>query len=156
MNKLCLITIIICLFLVGPSCKKAEEEPMTTTGGGTEAKIDKRVKEKGKKKHQVPMIVESEEATLKIVNVSKNTVGIDLANKAPIRIVQFIIKGVEEVAVRPTSRTKGFLMKYVKENKKVIILSPSDRTIAPGTGLIAEIIYDKGGSASLSGIKIVK
>jgi len=55
--------------------------------------------------------------------------------------------------VRTTSRTAGFLVDFNKESGIFILVSTSGNEIAPGTGLIAEIIYEKGGSASLSGMK---
>ncbi len=148
MKKLYLITIILCLFLVGPGCKKSQEEPATTT--------EKKVEKVAKKKLQAPVMVESEDATIKIVDKSDNTIGIDLTNNVPVRIVQFVIKGVKITEVRTTSRAEGFFAKYNVENDKIVMLSPSNKIISPGSGLIAEIICDKGGSASLSGIKIIK
>ena len=100
--------------------------------------------------------VKSQDATLKIANESGNTVGIDLANNVPVRGVQCAIEGVQMTEVRTTSRTAGFLADFNKESGIVIIVSMSGDKIAPGTGLIAEVLYDKGGSASLSGIKIAK
>ena len=148
MKKLCLITIILCLFLVGASCEKAQEEPATTTV--------KKVEKKAKKKIQIPVKMGSEEAKINIVDKSDNVIGIDLANNVPVRIVQFIITGVKITEVRTTSRTESFYAKHNVENGKIVMLSPSNKTIAPGSGLIAEIICDKGGSASLSEVKIVK
>jgi len=144
MKKLCLITLFLCLFLGGPSCKKSQEEPKT--------KIEKKVK----KKPQASREVKSEDATLKIVAGSGNTVGIDLTNTIPVRGVQFTIKGMKATEVRTTSRTAGFLADFNEKSGIVVLLSTSGKEIAPGTGLIAEIICDKGGSASLSEIKIGK
>jgi len=48
MKKLCLITLILCLFLGGPSCKKSQEEQMPA------------VEEKVEKESQAPMIEEEE------------------------------------------------------------------------------------------------
>ncbi len=144
MKKLCLISLTLCLFLGGPSCKKTKEGQKTTT----KAKVEKKAKDS--------MVAESKDATLKIVEGSGNTVGIDLTNTIPVRGLQFTIKGAKITEVRPTSRIKGFLAESNKESGIVIIVSMSGDKIAPGTGLIAEVIYDKGGSASLSGIKIAK
>ena len=144
MKKLCLISLTLCLILGGPSCKKTKEEQKTTT------------KEKVEKKAKDSMVAESKDATLKIVEGSGNTVGIDLTNTIPVRGVQFTIEGAKITEVRPTSRIKGFLAEFNKESGIVIIVSTSGDKIAPGTGLIAEVKYDKGGSASLSGIKIAK
>ncbi|KPJ55832.1 MAG: hypothetical protein AMJ42_06145 [Deltaproteobacteria bacterium DG_8] len=49
MKKLCLITLILCLFLGVPSCKKAQEEPTPA------------MEEKVEKESQAPMIEEGEE-----------------------------------------------------------------------------------------------
>jgi hypothetical protein len=144
MKKLCLFSLILCLFLGVPSCKKNKDEQKTT------------MKEKVEKKAQDSRMVESKDATLKIVEGAGNTVGIDLANNVPVRGVQFAIEGVQMTEVRTTSRTAGFLADFNKESGIVIMASTSGDNIAPGTGLIAEIICDKGGSASLSGIKIAK
>lgn len=144
MQKLCLISLILCLFLGSPSCKKSQEEPRT------------KVERKMEKKAQDTMEVDSKDATLKIVAGSGNVLGIDLTNNVPIRGVQFTIEGVKMIDVRTTSRTAGFLAEFNKEAGIVIMISTSGGKIAPGTGLIAEIISDKGGSANLSGIKIGK
>ena len=144
MKKLCVISLILCLFLGGPSCKKTKKEQKTT------------MKEKVEKKAKDSMVVESKDATLKLVEGSGNTVGIDLTNTVPVRGVQFTIKGAKITEVRPTSRIKGFLADFNKESGIVIMVSTSGDKVASGTGLIAEIIYDKGGTASLSGIKIAK
>ena len=144
MKKLCVISLILCLFLGGPSCKKTKEEQKTPK------------KEKVEEKAKDSMVAEGKDATLKIVEGSGNTVGIDLTNTVPVRGMQFTIKGAKITEVRPTSRLAGFLAEFNRESGIVIILSTSGDKIASGTGLIAEIIYDKGGSASLSGIKIAK
>lgn len=152
MNKLCLISLILCLFLGTPSCKKSQEEQTTTM----EEKVEKKVKKTVRKKSQAPMTVESGDATVKIVDGSGNSIGIDLVNKVPIRIVRFVIKGVKMIEARTTSRTDGFYAKYNEESGKVTILSPSGKMIAPGTGLIVEIICDNRGAPNLSEIIMVK
>ena len=48
MKTLCLITLILCLFLGAPSCKKAQEEPTPA------------MEEKVEKESQAPMIEEGE------------------------------------------------------------------------------------------------
>jgi len=114
------------------------------------------MEEKVEKKPQTSRMVDSEEANLKIVDGTGNTVGIDLTNNVSVRGVQFTLEGVKMTEVRTTSRTAGFLADFNKESGIVILVSTSGNEIAPGRGLIAEIICDKGGSASLSGIKIGK
>jgi len=140
MKRFYIIPLILCFFLVAPSCKKPQEAPMT----------------KVEKKAQDTMEVDSKDATLKIVAGSGNVLGIDLTNNVPVGGVQFTIEGVKMTDVRTTSRTAGFLAEFNKESGMVIIVSTSGGKIAPGTGLIAEIISDKGGSANLLGIKIAK
>ena len=144
MKKLCVISLILCLFLGASSCKKSHVKPTTKMKGEV------------KKKAQDAMKVDSKDATLRIVKGSENIAGIDLTNTIPVRGVQFTIEGTKITAVRVTSRTAGFLADFNKESGKVIIVSISGDTIAPGTGLIAEVTCDKVGSAILSGIKIAK
>jgi len=48
-KRLCLITLILCLFLGGPSCKKSQEEPTPA------------MEEKVEEEYQAPMIEEGEE-----------------------------------------------------------------------------------------------
>jgi len=115
----------------------------------------KREKKAGKKP-QSSRMVDSEEANLKIVDGTGNTVGIDLTNNVPVRVVQFTLEGAKMTGVHTTSRTAGFLADFNIESGIVILVSTSGNKIATGTGLIAEIICDKGDSASLSGIKMAK
>jgi len=105
--------------------------------------------EKIKRTSQTAAMEESENATLKIVAGSENAIGIDLTNSIPARGVQFTLAGVKITEVRTTPRTAGFLAKFNEASGKVIVVSTAGDKIAPGTGLIAEIICDKGGSASL-------
>ena len=144
MKKLCLITLLLCLFLSGPSCKKSQDEPR--------AKIEEKIE----KKPQASRELKSKDATLKIVGGSGNTVGIDLTNSVSVRGVQFTIEGVKVTEVRTTSRTAGFLAEFNENSGIVILISISGKEIAPGTGLIANIMCDRGGSATLSEIKIGK
>ena len=142
MKILCLISLILCLFLSGSSCKKNE----------VEEKADKKVEKKARDSRKV----EDKDATLKIVAGSENVFGIDLNNNVPVRGAQFTIEGVKITEVRTTTRTEGFLAKFNKESGIVIMISTSGGKVAPGTGLIAEIIGDQKGSASLSKIKIAR
>jgi len=109
-----------------------------------------------KKKLPLRVTVDEGEAVIKKIDRSDNTIEIELTNNFPVRIVQFIIKGIEVAEVRSTTRTERFQVKYNKEDDKFTILSFSDEVIAPGTGSIAEIVCDKKSSASLSGINIFK
>ena len=99
----------------------------------------------------------SEDAILKLVEVSGNILGIDLTNDVPVRGVQFTLEGPEITDVLTTSRTEGFFAQFNKENGKVIMLSLVGDSINPGMGPIAEIVCDHTDSAaSLSGVKIVE
>jgi hypothetical protein len=118
-----------------------------------EKKVEKKVTQK---KVQDSRMVESNDAILKIVGSSENIFGIDLTNKIPIRGVQFTIQEAKITAVRTTPRTTGFLAEFNKETGIVIMVSTTGNTIAPGSGLIAEIGCDKGVAAVLSDIKIAK
>ncbi len=81
-----------------------------------------------------------------------NEVNLDLKNDVPVRGVQFTINGASPLEVRTTSRTEGFFTQY--KNGTVIMMSVSGKTIAPGTGPIAEVICSNADSASLSKITI--
>jgi hypothetical protein len=144
MEKFYLISLILCLFLSGLSCKNSQEAAKTEAG------------KKVEKASQAPAVEKDEESTLKIVAGSGNTVGVDLTNKVPVKGVQFTIEGVKVTEVRTTSRAEGFLAEFNEKNGRVILLSFSGNKIDQGTGPIAEIICDEGASARLSGIKIVK
>ena len=98
----------------------------------------------------------SEDAILKLVEVSGNILGIDLTNDVPVQGVQFTLEGPKITEVRTTSRTEGFSPSFNEENGRVILISLSGSKITTGKGLIAEILCDDGGSASLSEIKIVE
>ena len=111
--------------------------------------------EKFAEKSQAATAKEGVNATLKVVAGSGNAVGIDLTNSGPVRGVQFTLEGAKITEVRTTSRTPGYLSKFNGENGKVILVSTSGDTIAPGTGPIAEIVCDKKSSVSLTGIIIV-
>ena len=94
-------------------------------------------------------------ATLELKAGPGHNLGVELINTVPVRGVQFIVSGVNITEVRTTKRTAGFLAKFNEKNGKVILLSTSGDKIAPGKGSVAEIICDKPGAATLSGVKIV-
>jgi len=100
---------------------------------------DPRPPEKGKKE-------------LTLTPGSGNEVALELNNDVPVKAVQFNLEGVKPSDIRTTSRTEGFFAK--EHNGRVVLLSLSGDTIAPGAGSIAEIVCDQKGSASLSQIKI--
>ena len=94
--------------------------------------------------------------SLQLVEISEDMVGIDLSNTVPVRGVQFTIGGVEIADVLTTSRSDDFFASFKEENGRVIMLSLGGNEIAPGEGLIAEILIDGSGSARLSEIVIVE
>jgi len=152
MRVLCLIMIGLWLFFPVASCKKSQEQPKAKTGKQVKKKVEKVVK----KMMPVRVTVDDGEAAIKRIDRSDNTIEIELTNSFPVRMVQFIIKGIEVAEVRSTTRTARFQVKYNKEENKFSILSFSDGVIDPGTGSIAEIVCDKKSSAGLSGISIFK
>ena len=148
--------LILSLVFLAPGCNTSQEESITGQGEiSTEKKIDDATRQKAKEKLHLPTAAESEEATLTIANISQNTFGIELKNTAPVRLVQFTVNGIQDAQIRSTARTDGFLIKFTKDNTKVTILSPSGKTIAPGSGFIVEMSCDAP-TATLSDIKIAK
>ena len=97
------------------------------------------------------------EVALTIGAISGNKVSIDLLNGAPVRGLQFTVKGAKMTELRTTSRSAGFLAKFNEENGIVIMASTTEEAITIGKGAIAEIICEKTPSPeiSLSGITIV-
>ena len=55
-----------------------------------------------------------------------------------------------------TDHTKGFLADFNSESGVAIIISTSGDKIKAGKNQIAEVVYETGGVAKLSKIKIVK
>lgn len=152
MRVLSLVAIVVFLFFGISSCGTAQDQSETKTIEKSEKKVDKPARKK-------PAMIEaagSEDATLKIVGVSDNMLGIELINSVPIRGMQFTLEGALMNEIRATARSKGFLVDFNKEAGKVVILSTSDIKIDPGSGLIAEVACDTIDAASLSGVKIVK
>lgn len=96
------------------------------------------------------------QSTLTLGASSGNAAQVELNNEVSVRGVQFTLKGVKAIEVRTTSRSEGFFAQFNKDNGTVLLLSLSGSKIAPGTGPIAEIIYNNTGSASLTGVKIVE
>jgi len=94
-------------------------------------------------------------ATLNLKAGSGQSLEVELINIVPVRGMQFIVSGVNITEVRTTKRTAGFLAKFNEKNGAVILLSTSGDKIASGKGSVAEIICDKPGAATLSGVKIV-
>ena len=134
MKRLYFIPLMLCLFFSVLSCMNHPEV------------IDEGIPEEP-----------GEYATLTLLEVSGDTLGIDLKNDVPVRGVQFTLEGPEIIDVLTTSRTEEFSPSFNEENGTVILVSLSGDKIAAGKGLIAEILYDDGGgSASLSEIKIVE
>jgi delta 1-pyrroline-5-carboxylate dehydrogenase len=152
MKVLFLVTITVFLFLGVSSCNRVEEQSTTKAVEESGGNADKTVR----KKQILIEAAGSKDATLKIVPGSETTLGLELTNSVPIRGVQFTLTGADMNEIRTTSRSKDFLADFNKEAGKVVILSASGNKIAPGSGLIAELVCDKIDSASLSEIKIVK
>ena len=153
MRVLCIATIVVFLLLGVSSCNSTGQDQSKTKAveeGGEKA--DKTVE---KKSIQIEA-AGGEDATLKLVGGSETTLGIELTNTVPIRGVQFTLKGADMSEIRTTARSKDFLADFNKEAGRVVILSASGDKIAPGSGLIAELVCDTIDSASLSEIKIVK
>ena len=117
---------------------------------------EKAIKEQKTEKAPVEKAKEIK-ATLTLVPRAGGGSNINLINMTPVRGIQFTVKGVKLTEVRTTPRTKGFFSKFNEQNGIVIIASFSPDEIAPGEGIIAEIIYTKvkGAEASLSDIKMV-
>lgn len=152
MRKLCVTTIVLVLFLTISGCNPAQDQPETKQVEASKEKVEKAIEKK-----QIRIeAAGSEDATLKIVTGSDNTLGIELTNSVPIRGVQFTLKGAVMNEIRTTARSKDFLTDFYKESGKVVILSPKGDKIAPGSGLIAEVVCTKIDSASLAEIKLVK
>ena len=156
MRIVCLIVIVLYLMLDISGCKQSQEQAKPKPEVKTESKVEKKTEQKVRKKVQMPQLANSEDATIKIEDVSENVVAINLTNKVPIRGVQFTIEGVQMEKGTPTSRTKGFTTDFNNESGRVVILSTTDNRIASGTGNIFEIVCSKVESAKLSGIKIIK
>ena len=161
MRVLCLVTIVVFLFIGVSGCnpvqeqsetKPVEEQSEKKTVEKSGRKVDKTVR-----KEQIRIeAAGSEDATLTIVGGSGTTLGIELTNSVPIRGVQFTLEGAVMNEIRTTARSKDFLADFNKEAGKIVILSASGDKIAPGSGLIAELVCDTIDSAKLSEIKIVK
>ena len=133
MKKLHFIPLLACLLCAVLSCTVRQEGPQ---GQGPEEL--------------------RKDAILNLVEVTENMFGIDLHNNVPVRGVQFTIEGVAITEIRTTNRSEDFFAGCNKENGKVIMASLSGDEIAPGKGLILEIVCDKSGSARLSEIKIAR
>jgi hypothetical protein len=67
-----------------------------------------------------------------------------------------MIEGVEIIDVLTTSRSEDFIASFNGENGKVLMVSLAGDRIAPGEGLIAEIVFDGSGLARLSEIAIAE
>ena len=152
MRVLCVTSIVLFLFLALSSCNPTQEQPETKPVEVPKEKVKKAVPKK-----QTPIeAAGNKDATLKIVTVSETILGLELTNRVPIRGMQFTLQDADISEIRTTTRSKGFLTDFNKEAGKVVILSASGDKIAVGSGLIAELVCDKIGSASLSEIKLVK
>ena len=156
MRVLCLATIVLVLSLGISSCQPAQDQPETKPVEAPKKKVEKAVEKAVEKKQIRVEAAGSEDATLKIVAGSDTTLGIELTNRVPIKGMQFTLEGADMSEIRTTARSKGFLADFNKDAGKVVILSTSGDKIAPGSGLIAEVVCTKIASVSLSEIKLVK
>ena len=152
MRQLWILVLIMAFSLTGQSCKQAQEEPVAKV----EEKVVEKAKEQPKGKYVNRMKVDSKDAQLKLVAGSENVHSIALDNSIPIRGVQFAIEDAQITNVRTTERTKGYLANFNAETGAVILVHTSGGKIEAGQGSIAEIVCEKGGSPSLSEIKLAK
>ncbi|MBW1856204.1 MAG: hypothetical protein JRJ00_16300 [Deltaproteobacteria bacterium] len=155
------VLITMAVFLLGagvPLISQAGEEavkPPEEKAAPVKSQPEKKATVKPPEEKAVPVKSQPEKkATLNIKAGSGNTLNVDLTNSVPVRGMQFTISGVNITEVRMTKRTAGFLAKFNEKNGTVIVISTTGDNIAPGKGLIAEVICDKPGSAQLSGIKM--
>jgi hypothetical protein len=113
------------------------------------------IKIKPKKEEAAKVKSTSEDkVSLTIGASSGNMFSIDLTNGVPVRGLQFTIEGVKITEIQTTARAAGFITKFNEKNGAVILVSSSGDSIAPGKGPVAEVVCDKPGSATLSGVKI--
>jgi arylsulfatase A-like enzyme len=130
-----------------PEQKQSQEGLMTKKGRKDERKV------------KVSAIVDNNNASLKIVDLSDKLFGIELTNSVPVRGVQFTLEGVKVSEVRTTAHTKGFLAEFNSESGAVIIISVSGDKIKVGKNQIVEVVYEMAEMAemaNLSKIKIVE
>ena len=161
MKQHCVILLLLSVFLCGPGCRQAQEEPgpIEEKSAAQEQGKQKSVQIPEKKTETTPqnsMKLDSEDAKLKIVPGGENVVGVELENKVPIRGVQFSLKDVKITEIRTTARTEGYLAKFNEATGIIILVDISGKKIPPGAGPIAEIVCDKSGSARLSEIKLAR
>ena len=152
MRQLWILILILAFSLTGQSCKRAQEEPVAKV----EEKVVEKAKEQPQGKYVNRMKVDSNDAQLKLVAGSENVHSIALENSIPLRGVQFTLEGAQITNVTTTERTKGFLANFNAESGGVMLVHTSGGKIEEGKGPIAEIVCEKGGSPSLSNIKLAK
>jgi hypothetical protein len=133
-----------------------EEPSLKKSQGQLFAESGKKIEESAEKSSQRTRIVESENATIELVDKSDNSIGINLINDIPVQGVQFTIEGVKVTQIRTISRASSTVASFNKESGTIILMASSGGNIAPGKGLIAEITCDKVGSVNLSAIKVAK
>lgn len=153
MRQLWILVLIMAFSLTCQSCKKAQEEAAPKV---EEKVVEKAKGEDSKAKYVNRMKVDSKDAQLKLVAGSENVHSIILENSIPIRGAQFTLEGAQITNVRTTERTKGYIANFNAESGAVILVHTSGGKIEAGQGPIAEIECEKGGSPSLSEIKLAK
>ena len=112
--------------------------------------------EKENPREDTTPLEEGAQSTLTLTPGTGNSAQIELANDVPVRGVQFTLSGAQPTEVRTTPRTEGFLASFDKNSGKVILVSLSGKTIAPGTGPIAEVVGSNGSTSNVSGVVIGK
>ena len=123
-----------------------------------EAKVDDAYDNSEEKAEEdtTPPEEEGAQPTLTLAPGTGNSAQIELSNDVPVRGVQFTLSGAQPTEVRTTPRTEGFLASFDKNSGKVILVSLSGKTIAPGTGPIAEVVGSNGSTSNVSGVVIGK
>ena len=156
MRQLWILILIFAFSLTGQSCKRNQEEPAAKVEEKVveKARIEAKIEPRGKYVNR--MKVDSKDAQLKLVAGSENVHRIVLDNSIPIRGVQFTLKDAQITNVRTTERTKEYLANFNAKSGAVMLVHTSGGKIEAGKGPIAEIVCEKGGSPSLSEIKLAK
>jgi hypothetical protein len=159
MKQHTVVLLLLGIFLCGPGCKQAQEEPgspqeKSPVQEQTQKKSSPMPEKEAVSKPQNPMTLEGNDAKLKIVAGEGNVIGLALENTVPIRGVQCALKGAKISEIRTTERTKGYLTKFNEATGIIILVEMSGKKIPPGTGPIAEVVCDNPSSVSLSDIKL--
>jgi len=134
-----------------PKVSKKAEASLSEIGEGL--KKENKDDAKNVADEEIPPPPEEGQKTLS-VSSSKGGFNLELSNDVSVQGVQFTVKGAKATEIRTTSRTEGFMAKINEKNGTALLVSISGKTIAPGTGPIAEVVCNNGKSAHLSDINI--